>query len=148
LVPIGSRLLRALRRDAGFAECFTDAAPEQSSAHRGVRWSSRLSPRVTSEVLLTREKVNAARAVARRHLVLQGDCDAFKEHAFKISVNAALRNRGDKARPVILAELKQMMEKHVWHGLLVSDVTRDERDKVIRCSMFLKDKLISSGELE
>ncbi len=68
----------------------------------------------------------------RRYLVLEGDHNTVKEHAFKISVNAALRDRGDGARPVILAERKQMMEKHVWHGVLVSDLTQDERDKVIR----------------
>ena len=146
--PVGSRELRALRRDAGFVEPSTAAAPEQSSAHQGVRWSRRLSPRATSEVLLTREKMNAVRAMNRRHLILQGDRDTLKEHAFKISVNTALRERGDEARPVILAELKQMMEKHVWHGVLVSDLTRDERDKVIRCSMFLKEKFTASGEYE
>ncbi len=67
---------------------------------------------------MIRDKVNAARAITRRHLVLQGDRDAFKEHAFNISVNAALSDRGDEASPVILAELKQMMEKHVWHAVL------------------------------
>jgi hypothetical protein len=147
-VPVNSRELRALHRNAEFVECTTDAAPEQSSAHQGVRGSRRLSPRATSEVLLTREKVNATRAMARRHLVVQGDRDAFNEHAFKISVNAALRDRGDGARPVILAELKQMMKTHLWHGVLVSDLTRDERDKVIRCSMFLKEKFAASGEFE
>ena len=77
-------------------------------------------------MLLTREKMNAARAMTRRHLILQGDQDALKEHAFKISVNTALRERGDEARPVIMAELKQMMENHVWHGVLVSNLTRDD----------------------
>ncbi len=61
-------------------------------------------------MLLTREKVNAARAMARHHIVFKGDRDALKEHAFKISINAALRDRGDEARAVILDELKQMME--------------------------------------
>ena len=106
------------------------------------------SPRSTSEVLLTREKINASRAKIRRHLVLQAGTDSLKDFAFKISVNAALRERGDEARPVILAELKQMMEKHVWHGVLVSNLTRDERDKVIRCSMFLKEKFTASGEYD
>jgi hypothetical protein len=129
-VPFSSRELRTLRRDPGFVECSTDAAPEQSSAHQGVRWSRRLSPRATSEVLLTRDKVNAARAMTRRHLVLQGDRDALREHAFKVSANAALRDLGDEARPEIIAELKKVMEKHVWHEVLVSDLTRYERDKV------------------
>jgi hypothetical protein len=77
-VPVTSRELRALRRDMGFVECSTDAAPEQFSAHQGVRWSRRLSPRVTSEVLLSREKVNAARVMTRRHLVPQDDRDALQ----------------------------------------------------------------------
>jgi len=49
---------------------------------------------------------------------------------------------------VVLAELKQMIEKHVLHGVIVSHLTRDERDKVIRCSMFLKEKFTSSGEYD
>jgi hypothetical protein len=40
------------------------------------------------------------------------------------------------------------MEKHVWHGVVVSDLTRDERDNVIRCSMFLKEKFTASGEYD
>ncbi len=34
------------------------------------------------------------------------------------------------------------------YGVFVSDLTRDERDKVIRCSMFLKEKFTASGEYE
>ena len=94
--------------------------------------------RATSEVILTREKINVHRAKIRHHLVLQAGTDSLKDFAFKISVDAALRERGNEARPVIFAELKQLMEKHVWHGAIISDLTRDERDKVIRCSMFLK----------
>ncbi len=60
--------------------------------------------------------MNTAQAMTRRHIVLQDDRDALKKHAFKISVNAALRDRGNDAKPVILAELKRMMEKLVWHG--------------------------------
>jgi hypothetical protein len=31
---------------------------------------------------------------------------------------------------------------------IVSDLIRDERDKVIRCSMFLKENFTASGEYE
>ena len=41
-----------------------------------------------------------------------------------------------------------MMKKHVWHGVVVSNLTRDERDKMIRCSMFLKEKCTASGEYD
>ena len=41
-----------------------------------------------------------------------------------------------------------MMEKHVWRGVLVLNLTRDKRDKVIRYSMFLKENFTNSGEYE
>ncbi len=86
-----SRELRALRRDAGFIEPSTAATPEDHSTRHGIRWSRRLSTRATSEVMLTREKINADRAKIRRHLDLQADNDSLKDSVFKISVNAALR---------------------------------------------------------
>ncbi len=97
---------------------------------------------------MTREKIYVNREKIRRHLVLQAGADSLKDFAFKISVNAAVRECGDEARPVIFAELKQMMEKHVWHGVVVSDLTRNERDKVIRCFVFLKEKFTASGEYD
>jgi hypothetical protein len=41
-----------------------------------------------------------------------------------------------------------MMEKYVWHGVIVSDLARNERDKVIRCSMFLKENFTDFGEYD
>jgi len=38
--------------------------------------------------------------------------------------------------------------KQVWHSVLVSDLTRDERDKIIRCSMFRKEKFTTSIEYD
>ena len=74
------------------------------------------------------------------------DAIYLKEHAVKISVNAAVLEQGDEARPVILAELKQMMKTHICHGVLVSILTGSERDKAIRCFVFFKEKLIAFGE--
>ena len=76
--------------------------------------------------------MNAARVMTRRHLTLQSDRDALKGHAFNISVNTALRKRNHEVRHVILAELIQMMEKHVRNGVLVLDPIHDEQDKVIQ----------------
>jgi hypothetical protein len=87
--------------------------------------------------MMTIEKINAYRATVRHHLVLQAGTDSLKDFAFKISANAALLERGNEAKPVILAELKQNMEKHAC--MTVSDLTRVEPDKVIGCSMFLKE---------
>ncbi len=79
--------------------------------HRGVRWSQRISARVMSEVLLTRQWTEASRVKIRRLLMLQPYCKGAQDYAFKISVNAALRERRDEARPLIMAELKQIIAK-------------------------------------
>jgi hypothetical protein len=63
--------------------------------------------------MLAREKTNATRAKIRRRLVLKASHDNFKDFAFNILVNAALRDRGDEARLVIVAELKQLMGTQV-----------------------------------
>ena len=40
------------------------------------------------------------------------------------------------------------MEKDVWHGMIVSNLYRDKRDDVIRCSMFLKQTFTASREYD
>jgi hypothetical protein len=114
--PASSRELRELRelhRDAGFIEPSIATTPEEQSTRHGICWSRRLSVRTSSEVMLTREKINGNRAKITRHIVLQAGTDSLKDCAFKISGNTALREQGDEAKPMILAELKQMMKKHV-----------------------------------
>ena len=71
-----------------------------------------------------------------------------KYSAFTISVRAALRDRRDEATPVIMAELKQMLDKGVWHGVYTSSLTKKQRSAIIRSSMFLKDKYLASGAFE
>ena len=71
-----------------------------------------------------------------------------KDFAFTMSVRAALRERGEEAQSVITAELKQMCEKRVWHGVHTSTLTAKERMSIIRSSMFLKDKYLASGSFD
>ena len=65
-----------------------------------------------------------------------------------MSVRAALRERGEEAQSVITAELKQMCDKRVWHGVHASRLTQKERTSIIRSSMFLKDKYLASGSFD
>ena len=127
-------------------------SPEKSidtqQVRRGVRWSQRLSARAMSEVLLNRHIKNASRAMIKRKMVARSDCKGNQDFAFKISVSAALRDRGDEARAVIMAELKQMVDKGVWHGVHIADLDSLERKAVIRSSMFLKDKFAASGAFD
>ena len=124
----------------------THIDPHQAHpVRRGVRWSQRLSTKAMSEALLARDNENSARAIIRRSIVQRLDCKGAKDYAFKISITAALRDRGDEARSVIMAELQQMLDKKVWHGVRTNDLTTNERKAVIRSSMFLKDKFTASG---
>jgi hypothetical protein len=88
--PASFRELCVLRRGAGFIEPSTVAAPKHHSTCHGIRWSRRLFASATSEVMLTREKINANLAKIRRHTVLQAGTDSLKNFVSKISVNAAL----------------------------------------------------------
>ena len=71
-----------------------------------------------------------------------------KDFAFTMSVRAALRERGEEAQSVMTAELKQMCDKRVWHGVHASRLTQKERTSIIRSSMFLKDKYLASGSFD
>ena len=51
----------------------------------------------------------------RRELVVRSDCKDVQYYAFKTSVKAALIDREDEARPVVMAELQQMADKKVGH---------------------------------
>jgi len=51
-------------------------------------------------------------------------------------------------RWVIEAELRQMHDKTVWHGVHLQDLTKTQRRAIIRSSMFLKDKYFASGAFE
>jgi hypothetical protein len=59
-----------------------------------------------------------------------------------------MRERPVEARPVIMSELQQMLDKGVWHGVKLSHLTYKERTAIIRSSMFLKDKNFASGVFE
>ena len=63
-----------------------------------------------------------------------------REYCFKVSVRAALRDRGESARVAILDELRQMLTKKVWHGVHVKDLTPAQRARILRMVTFLKDK--------
>ncbi len=89
--------------------CPAHVSPENTvdthEVRRRVRWSQRISARAMSEVLLSRHITNTSRAMIKRKMVDRSDCNGNRHFTFKIFVSAALRDRGDEARPVIMAEL-------------------------------------------
>ena len=69
-------------------------------------------------------------------------------HVFNISVNETLRTRGDAAVSVIEKELRQMINKKVWAPVDLRQMSREEKHRIIRSSMFLKEKFLASGDFE
>ncbi len=84
----------------------------------------------------------------RRKMVARSDCKRYQDFAFKISGSAALRDRKDEARPVIVAKLQQIIDKGVWHEIHLTNLKSLELKAVIRSSMFLNDKLSASGAFD
>ena len=97
--------------------------------------------------LVVHEQNEDARRDIRKQLILRSSW-RDTEFAFKISVRMAMRDRPEEARPVIMAELQQMVDKRVWHAVHLGNLSEDQRKRVIRSSMFLKDKYLASGAFE
>ena len=70
------------------------------------------------------------------------------EFVLNISVNEALRTRGKDAETVIQKELSQMIAKKVWTPIDIRSLSYEEKRRIIRSSMFLKEKFLASGEFE
>ena len=98
--------------------------------------------------MFARQSTIIKRSICNRHLVRQVNCGDTKDFAFKISLNSALRERGNESRPIIMAELRHMVDKRVWHGVRVSDLAFSERAVIIRSSMIMRDKFTASGEFD
>jgi len=69
-------------------------------------------PRIS--LILVHEQNEDVRIEIRKQLALRASW-RDTEFAFKISVRMAMCDRPEEARPVILAELQQMVDKQVWH---------------------------------
>ena len=77
-----------------------------------------------------------------------GDGADWGDYVLNLSVNEALRTRGDAALSVIEKELKQMIDKKVWGPVDVNGLSGEEKHRIFRSSMFLKEKFLASGEFE
>lgn len=100
-----------------------------------------------ARALVIHSRADADKAEIRKQLARRSDWHD-NDFAFTMSVRAAMRERGEEARPVIMAELQQMVDKKVWHAVDTSRMTGSQRRAIIRSSMFLKDKYLASGAFE
>jgi NMD protein affecting ribosome stability and mRNA decay len=70
---------------------------------------------------------------------------AWREEAvMNITVREAIRTRGEEAERVIMKELGQMLSKRVWTPVDGKKLTAEEKSRIIRSSMFLKEKKLKA----
>lgn len=69
-------------------------------------------------------------------------------YGLHVTVKNALTEHGKEALKVIIEELDQMIVKKVWEPVNVRLLQPDERRRIIRSSMFLKEKHLSNGEFD
>jgi hypothetical protein len=89
----------------------------------------------------------AIQATLRRQLNATKDFRDI-EYAMSLSVKKAMKEHGESARIVIRAELKQMIDKGVWHPVDLRGLTKEQRKRIIRSTMFIKEKYSSAGHFE
>ena len=80
--------------------------------------------------------------------ILNKEQDTDEYRALHISVKETLRTRGVLGEQVILKELQQMLNKGVWSPVDGRKLTAEEKSRVIRSSMFIKEKFLPTGEFE
>ena len=128
-----------------------DGNPRNNTDHfvrRSSRWAtSGRSATRNDTVLVMFSADDRARAEIRRQLSLREDW-IDKDFALTISLKCALRERGEEAEPVVMAELQQMVDKSVWRGVNVWDLTEEQFKSIIPSKMFLKDKMLPSGAFD
>ena len=108
-------------------------------ARRGVRGGSADSLRSAPGSVILNIKDLEDRSAIRKELMQRRHWHD-KEFCFKISVRAALRDRGESAKSAILDELQSIVDKSVFHGVHMRNLTSEQRKAILRSVTFLKDK--------
>ena len=72
----------------------------------------------------------------------------LSDYAMNITVKQALKTRGEEAEKVIMKELSQMVDKRVWRPVHVHRLSAQDRGRIIRSQMFLKEKYLPTGQFE
>jgi hypothetical protein len=58
----------------------------------------------------------------------------------QVNYKKALAGYGESATEALIAEINGMLERQVWHGVLRSTLSATQRKKIIRSSVFFKEK--------
>ena len=94
-----------------------------------------------AEQLSTDQKTVLAASAARE----VGSRPTCVRNIFHIGYKRAIKEHGSAAKQAIVSELKQLLNKRVFHGV---KIPRGSGAKILRSSMFLKVKLKPNGEFD
>ena len=72
----------------------------------------------------------------------------LSDYVMNITVKQAMKTRGEDAERVIMKELSQMVDKRVWRPVHVHRLSPQDRGRIIRSQMFLKEKYLPTGQFE
>ena len=71
-----------------------------------------------------------------------------REMGLHVALKKAIKLYGKKAHEAIKAELQQMIDRGVWLPIKPEELSKQKFKKIIRSSMFLKEKYNASGSFE
>ena len=76
------------------------------------------------------------------------ECDTLAADVLNISVKSALKTHGTTAEESITKEIRQLWEKNAWTPVMKKDIPEEDRGRIIRSFMFLKEKYTAEGMMD
>ena len=76
------------------------------------------------------------------------DDERRTEFCFNISAKKSLLEYGERAKQVMMAELRQMIDREVFTPAKWEEMSADQRQGTIRSMIFLKEKFKADGEFD
>ena len=90
----------------------------------------------------------ATKTVAKQRMARFVAGGRRRAYNFHITVRQGVKTRGRAAVQSMREELKSLIKKEAMHPVLLKDLSKTQRKKVLRSCMFLKEKFNSLGDFE
>jgi Reverse transcriptase (RNA-dependent DNA polymerase) len=73
---------------------------------------------------------------------------SLRTFVLNMSISESIEKFGDTAVDSITKEIKQMLDKHVWEGIMLDSLTPIQKKGIITSSMFGKAKYAADGTFD
>jgi hypothetical protein len=73
---------------------------------------------------------------------------SLRTFVLNMSISESIHKFGDTAVDSITKEIKQMLEKHVWEGVMLNSLTPKQKKYIITSSMFGKANYTADGTFD